>query len=570
MENVEPDSADLASAFSNCIDLYYGGYAAEGIQAAVLGVQSARQRADKAWLRKFLTAQGIFEAELHNLPQAFLTFAEIQEICAELEDPYLSHCLWINVSAALAYAEFSEPALSAARVADDHASRIPDTTLRSACRATSLTNASYACLLGRRYSQGLRASVQSHEHLLAYRRVKESETDWDRSLALLSSVYRARLLLRINVLDEAQHWASTCASLAANGNCPRRIGYVVEMTGALCDTYVGRFDLGIGRLKELAAQAVSVAPVLVADALRDLCEAYVVGHRPDLALHYTKVLAKHMHEIRTQRALFHHRRSLGWLAAIAPQTEFKPSRSQFAPRIGRLKVGIESNRAQALQDLCAAAELHDDPSGLHPNRVGELAFDLSIRAGVDKDQAASISAAARLHDIGKIAIPPSILSKRGPLDGAETEIMQSHAVAGAELLDSASIDDYGTSVSVARHHHEWWSGAGYPDKLAGEAIPLAARIAALAESFDAMTHDRAYRPRMSVDRALSVIAERAGTHFDPHLAEIFPSVVRFIEKQHGSLDGYLERNAKKSPFLRARQRLNDQMAAVHSPDALSG
>jgi putative two-component system response regulator len=166
-----------------------------------------------------------------------------------------------------------------------------------------------------------------------------------------------------------------------------------------------------------------------------------------------------------------------------------------------------------------------------------------------------IENAARLHDVGKVGIPPSILSKRGALDASEFDLMRSHTVAGAELLASANIDDAETAIAVARHHHEWWSGTGYPDRLAGSAIPIAARITSLTEAFDAMTHDRPYRPQLSHSSALDVIAERAGHQFDPELARIFCRLIRDLQTAHRDLDVYLERGVRQSVFLQIRQRL---------------
>src|SRR5262249_38745856 len=158
-----------------------------------------------------------------------------------------------------------------------------------------------------------------------------------------------------------------------------------------------------------------------------------------------------------------HRRHMGWLASLGKldSLETAPQMECEALARSRGENSLTNERSLVLEDLCAAAELHDDPSGMHSHRVAELARSLALRVGIEKDESDRIAFAARLHDIGKIGVPPAILSKPGPLDVGEAELVRSHASAGAELLALAQIDDSDTAVVVARHHHEWWSGKGY-------------------------------------------------------------------------------------------------------------
>jgi HD-GYP domain-containing protein (c-di-GMP phosphodiesterase class II) len=125
-----------------------------------------------------------------------------------------------------------------------------------------------------------------------------------------------------------------------------------------------------------------------------------------------------------------------------------------------------------------------------------------------------------LHDLGKIGLPDSILLKPGPLTEGEIRRMSEHPILGARLLEPLTYLS-GVVRDVVLHHHERWSGAGYPHGLRGEQIPLAARIFALADSFDAMTNDRPYRRALSLDHALEEIRAGAGAQFDPELARVF-------------------------------------------------
>jgi len=299
-----------------------------------------------------------------------------------------------------------------------------------------------------------------------------------------------------------------------------------------------------------------MTPQLVCDALRNLIEGNNVANRRDDAAEHMHELGRHMRQVQSDNALFHYRRHLGRIPGI--DTHGTGAMSEKDRVVGqgpsRRIDHLLRSRSQILEDLCAAAELHDDPSGKHPYRVADLARRLALKIGLAPDESNQIAQAARLHDVGKVGVPPEILRKAGPLDTVETEIMRSHTTAGAELLASTEIDNVRTAVLIARHHHEWWSGAGYPDGLVGKSIPFAARITALAEAFDAMTHDRPYRPKLSVSRALEVITERAGRQFDPGLAPVFCELVLSLRGSEPDLDACLERDVCLSAFLRAKGR----------------
>lgn len=143
-----------------------------------------------------------------------------------------------------------------------------------------------------------------------------------------------------------------------------------------------------------------------------------------------------------------------------------------------------------------------------------------------KDYMRNVSNAAPLHDIGKIATPDSILQKPGKLSDEEYEIMKEHATQGGKIIRQIfyNLDDMqfrNTAYEIARFHHEKYNGKGYPDELAGEQIPLHARIMAIADVFDAVSQKRCYRDAMTIDESFSIIEKGIGTDFDPHLAQVF-------------------------------------------------
>ena len=171
--------------------------------------------------------------------------------------------------------------------------------------------------------------------------------------------------------------------------------------------------------------------------------------------------------------------------------------------------------------LAFVAEYRDDDTGQHTQRVGRTAVRLGEVIGLAEGTLACLSVAAPLHDIGKVAIPDAILLKPGPLTERELRIVRNHTVIGAEMLADSQSSILQMGCDIARSHHERWDGKGYPDGTAGEAIPLAARIVAIADVFDALTQSRPYKRRWPLELAVREIANGSGTQFDPTLADAF-------------------------------------------------
>ena len=181
---------------------------------------------------------------------------------------------------------------------------------------------------------------------------------------------------------------------------------------------------------------------------------------------------------------------------------------------------------EVLARLAAAGEARDDDTGQHTRRVGELAARIGEALGLARDEVELIRLAAPLHDVGKIGIPDSILRKPGPLNADEFAIMQTHTLIGAEMLADGATPHIRMAEMIARSHHEWWNGGGYPEGLTGDAIPLAARIVAVADVYDALTHARPYRRAWPRERVIAELRRKTGTHFDPRVLDVFLDVVQ--------------------------------------------
>jgi putative two-component system response regulator len=178
---------------------------------------------------------------------------------------------------------------------------------------------------------------------------------------------------------------------------------------------------------------------------------------------------------------------------------------------------LEQARTESLAILASVTEYHDGETHDHTQRVGALAALIARRLGLPETVVATIRAAAPLHDIGKIAIAREILLKPGPLSADERHVMMRHVEIGARMLAPARSPVLRLAAEIARTHHERWDGTGYLAGLAGEQIPVCGRITAVADMFDALTHERPYKRAWDRGRALAEISAHSGRQFDPRV-----------------------------------------------------
>jgi HD-GYP domain-containing protein (c-di-GMP phosphodiesterase class II) len=183
---------------------------------------------------------------------------------------------------------------------------------------------------------------------------------------------------------------------------------------------------------------------------------------------------------------------------------------------------------QTVNLLGQTIELRDQYTGDHTQRVTDYALLLANELRLGEDDRRSLRLGAPLHDLGKIAVDDAILRKPGRLTADEFEAMKKHTVKGAAILHA--IPDLAPARPIVRSHHERWDGAGYPDRLAGEQIPVLARVVAVADAFDAMTSDRPYRARLQPEAAFAQVRDEAGRQFDPACAQAFLRLRPQVEK----------------------------------------
>ena len=197
---------------------------------------------------------------------------------------------------------------------------------------------------------------------------------------------------------------------------------------------------------------------------------------------------------------------------------------QLERKVAERTQELEQSQLEVLERLAAAVEFRDDDTGNHTKRVAEVSAMLAQAIGLEGTTVELVRRAAPLHDIGKVGIPDSILLKAGPLTAEEFEMMKMHTVIGSRMLSKGRSELVRFSQRIARSHHEWWDGSGYPDRVSGQSIPLEARIVAVADFLDALTHDRPYRPAWGIDETLAEIRRRSGSHFDPTIVKALTEI----------------------------------------------
>jgi putative nucleotidyltransferase with HDIG domain len=172
----------------------------------------------------------------------------------------------------------------------------------------------------------------------------------------------------------------------------------------------------------------------------------------------------------------------------------------------------------------AAAEIKDPHIRRHQERVSQWAATLAEEMGLPRERVQDIRVASLLHDLGKVSISEHILNKPGKLTEEEYAKIKEHSALGAMIV--AHVEGLHRLVKIIRHHHERFDGTGYPDSLAGEYIPLEARILSVVDVFDAMTHERSYRKALSREEAIAELERSAGTQFDPAMVKAFLTLLK--------------------------------------------
>ncbi len=522
------------------------------LSAASKGATFARAIRSPTLLRRGLSQRGLMFVETGSLPSATESLLEALQVARTLGNPGAEAPVWNNLGLALQNSAQYGDALDcferAAQIAKDSAEFRPVEKLAHA----NIANCAVHLHDVRRGIKAVRTAIELDP---------DPVTADDCLIRVFAENHYARLLLEVGEIGHAEEHCDLARRYATKAPSARA-DYLATMITGLVDVHAQRTDIGLTRLKRSLEHARNAVRSEVREALSACIAGYEAAGQPDVALVYLHELLAMNREAKAAQVLMHHSEYIKQVE----QPAFGPGSIDVAMANQRGKLRIQlgerelmRNRILLLEQQSVAAELHDDTTGEHCYRVGRLASILGKEIGLEDDVCFLIDLAARLHDIGKLVVPDAILLKPGKLTPGEREIMQTHTTAGADILAKSNIPQMHIAEEIARHHHERWDGTGYPTKLTGTAIPIAARVSALADVFDALTHKRPYKEAWKVSDALAEIASLKGKQFDPELTDIFLDLVPRLQREHGDLDEFLAVEAKNSPFIKARKQIAEAL-----------
>jgi HD-GYP domain-containing protein (c-di-GMP phosphodiesterase class II) len=231
-----------------------------------------------------------------------------------------------------------------------------------------------------------------------------------------------------------------------------------------------------------------------------IVRGYEAAGQPNAALVYLHEVSQLNRDSRVRNVLEFHRKHVAKVRrSLDRKAQAAIDQQKLELRFQRLSMDALRECMLVLEKNTVAAELHDDDTGEHCYRVGALAKELALKKGMDEEMCKLIDLSARLHDIGKLRVPDSILLKPGKFTPEERAIMQEHCSHGWELIGEGGLAQLFVAQEIALNHHERWDGTGYPNRRSGNMIPLAARITSLVDVFDALTHRRCYKEAWSVE-----------------------------------------------------------------------
>jgi putative two-component system response regulator len=503
-----PAQETVDAAMAVCRELYGHGRAGEALPLLRALREHCLRTGDRPQARRanFLCAMALSDAG--DLVGAIEHYVEALRIAAAQEDRMEMARVWVNIGAAFGRSGRDE---LASRCYQRSLALLEPVVHATPIRRNALTNLALCCYGLGRIDEGIRHGERALAEVC-----EEAE---DPYAAILLRRNLARLLLERGRVDEAEEHVAHAVVLAEAAGTPRA-SIAAEMTRAAHDLATGRADFALTRIDRTLSRAREV-PATLRDALACAVRAEEAAGFPARALMRLQELTDHVygHAVqRTRKAI-----ELAGLDAAEPASEVYRdlTRERLATR---LDPPAPPHAWPALRRLAASAVLGFDESGWHGVRVGTLVKALALAWGCSPLQALELGLAAELHDIGMSSVPAAVLGKPGRFNDGERSLVCKHAEAGAAMLMDEPHPRLLLARDIARYHHARWDGQGYPDRAAGEAIPLGARMCAIADAYDAMVCGLGRSP-LTMAEALAEIRNCAGQQFDPELVSCFDAVV---------------------------------------------
>jgi putative two-component system response regulator len=530
--------AAVEQTLASCRVLYNEGNSNEALPLALGALVHAREQSDRALVHRALNACGILSVDTFDVVGGLEFHLESLRLAQREGNAAEAGGVWNNIG--LAFALAGSPAMA----------------VRAFAKSIEALQ-SFAGPLHHRYS-AYSNSANSHFHMSAY---EDGLTLARRGLQELSSEYVnseifGAVLLRRNVVNllvatgrvgEATEHVEELSRLEARANSPRTT-IAAAIARATYELAIGRSDVALTRLEQALDQA-RATPQALGDTLACIIRAEEVAGSPERALARLEELSQHVYRIAIEQA----RRRVEFSTLDSGLSLQEPSRQQARARLqSRLARPVAPDGWDTLRRLAVSAGLRLDSSGWHGIRVGALTKALALASGEPPLRALEIGLAAELHDVGALSIPEAILSRRESLADYEIEAYYRHTDAGADILREDGHPRYLVAREVAMYHHAWWDSSGYPRRVGGRSIPLAARMCAVADTYDELVCGFRAAKGMSMSNALEALHKKAGTQLDPELVDRFTTVVT-QEMQGRGVDPSLD------PSLDAFQRFIDAL-----------
>jgi putative two-component system response regulator len=553
-----PAPEDLAECLLLCAQWFQkDGKSPLGIAAAEKAVAVAEDSANFGLLRRAYNTLGNLHNSTRDYVQATVCYARAVEIARSISDK----------------------AGECASIANLAVARL-NSGLLEECRTLNALVIDMAKSLEKENSKMLRIKQQAHhnvalaslmlgDHFIARTNIENAigrgpdpATQYEAFTRVLSEYTYVKILSKSSEYELARERSMVARSYASMARS-KLAELQATLAECACDVNEGKFDIALSRLHRLSIEAKTNEAMR-----RDVLEALVVAH--DKAGNHAEARRLHREYLNAlaQAQRKGARQQLDALKKSFSTLCLMDRGSSVLPEnvLARLRDRDEllwKEFRSRLEALAVLAELRDDSTGEHAFRVGKLAALFASALGLPNEAVETIELAARLHDIGKLVVPDVVLQKRGKLVEAELEIMRSHAEEGANILLEIQNQAFKPAAEIALAHHEWWNGNGYPRGLSGDSIPENARITAIADVFDALSHRRPYKPAWPFDRCVNVIRELKGKQFEPKLCDSFLDLINDLHREHkGELDVFLGAEARRSPMVNAN-RLVDHLVQEH-------
>jgi len=540
--------------FDSAAYLFTNKFDVEALEAASQLKSIAEAFGSPLWVRKGKMLEGIAFAHLGNVADAVLCYSQALAIAQSIDDVDGEASVLVNLGNTLNYGGLYREAIPCLHRAVGLAQKFD---LARPFEAPALCNLAQSHF----YLEDYPAALKAITHSL------ELSKEPDSAFACFSRAVREFTYVQVAVemgkLHLARQHAFLCDKYAKQSGV-RRCESIAAVARGLCEIHGGNVERGLKLLEGALPLAGEENSPQYNGALSALVRGYSHAGRPEEALASMERLLSAIRSAREK----------GILALIASSTQqgspilFASERTDLQAlhlREAQLRAQVAerelvNSRMEMLERLAITADLKEESSGEHGYRVGRICALVANELQWAPEAIRAVDAAARLHDLGKVALPDRILLAATELKEAERHFVSAHTTIGAELLAKSNIPQLRMAEEIARHHHEWWNGEGYPSKLSGKRIPIHARIVALADVFDALTHGRPFSPPWSMDRAIEEIRNRRGTQFDPEITDVFLELIARLRTEHNDLDEYLGRAGRNSPFLQARNKIRQMLA----------